>query len=193
MKPSLLFIALFAFLFSACQPKAQTPENNTDTAVQEQPAPPAKLNRDYFLPMLGLDNRYKDQGISAYINAASSRIVPGQIQNGEGLFYVYKIFGDDDTELAHIFCIENDAMVEIPHYIEIISPKISTPKGIKVGDSYAKLVETYGEVTLIGSEMEGRTHAYVEEVQMRISAYNPEIKGATAEPDDTILSIAFFL
>lgn len=187
-----LFLLLSVLFFSACQPKNETDEN-TETLVEETVSPSASLSPQYFLPKLGIEKGNKDQGIQMYIQAASKEIKHGQVTNGEGIFDVYKIYEKDGTELAHIYCIQNDAMMEIPHYIEIVSPTIPTPEGLKVGDNFAKVQELYGDVPLVGSEIEGWTHAYVGSVELRLSSYNPTVKGATAEPDDEVLSIAFFL
>lgn len=193
MKPYLIFVLVSVFLFGACQPNAQTTEE-TNQAPTQQPAPsPDQLSGDYFLPMLGLDKRYKDMGMQEFTKAASRPIRPGTVINGEGQFPVYQIFDENDMVLANIYYIQNDAMQDIPHFVEIVSSTITTPEGIKVGDTYGKLTETYGDLALTGSEIEGWTHAYLGELQLRIDAYNPEIKGATAEPGDEILGIGFFL
>lgn len=193
MKSYVFYLLLPAFLLGACQPNAQTTEETSTNTVQ-QPAPsPEQLNGDYFLPMLGIDKRYKDMGMQEFIKAASRPTRPGTVINGEGQFPVYQVFDGNDQVLANIYYIQNDALQDIPHFIEIVSPTLTTPEGIKVGDTYGKLVETYGDLPLTGSEIEGWTHAYLGELQLRINAYNPEIKGATAEPGDEILAIGFFL
>lgn len=194
MKPSFIFVTLAALLLWACQPNAQTTETNNNKPTTQKAAPsPEQLNGDYFLPMLGLDKRYKDQGMQEFTKAATRPIRPGTVINGEGQFPVYQVFDENDMVLANIYYIQNDALLNIPHFVDIVSSRITTPEGIKVGDSYGKLVETYGELPLTGSEIEGWTHAYLGELQLRIDAYNPEVKGATAEPDDEILGIGFFL
>lgn len=193
MKPYLTIILLSTFLLGACQPNVQTTDSNTTTAVQTPPASPDQLTGDYFLPVLGIDKRYKDQGMQALIQAATRPIRPATIINGEGQFPVYQILDENEMVLANIYYIQNDAMMDIPHFVEIVSSTITTPEGIKVGDTYGKLVETYGDLPLTGSEIEGWTHAYLGELQLRIDAYNPEIKNATAESGDEILGIGFFL
>jgi hypothetical protein len=185
MKPYLFFVLLLALTATACQSDQQ---NKTLVAP---PPSPDHLGADYFLPILGLDKRYKDLGVLEMIKVAQRPVRPGTVINGEAQFPVYQVFDDNNQVLANIFYNQNGEL-EIPFFVEIVSSSITTPEGIKVGDTYARLIDTYGDLPTTGSEIEGWTHAYLGLVQFRMDAYNPQVQNPTINPEDEILAIGFF-
>lgn len=192
MQKILFFISLCLF-FTACQPNTQS---NEEAAVEtEVPAPelPSNISTASMRLALGLARVVRGQGIDAAIERAGKKIVKGIVENGEGTFDVYKIMDDDGEELANIYCIENDELVEVPVSVQITSPRIATPEGIQVGDSYEKLQATYSGFTVTGSEIEGWTYAKIGDVYMRLSAYNPNPSSVSVAPDDQVVFIEFDL
>lgn len=194
MKPYLTFLLAATLSLWACQSNTSSEEAANQSSIVQPSAPsPDQLTGDYFLPVLGIDKRYKDLGMQEFIEAASRPIRLGTVINGEGQFQVYQIFDDKNKVMANIYYIQNDELLDIPHFVEIVSPEITTPEGIKVGDTFGQLVKTYGDIPITGSEIEGWTHAYLGQLQLRIDAYNPEVRDAKADPEDEILAIGFFL
>lgn len=188
-----LYLICFAFLFAACQSN-NAPDNGANTET-EAPSPtlPSTISTTEMRAALGISNVVPGQGIEAAIENATKKIVKGTVENGEGTFDVYKIIDDDGQELANIYCIENDAMVEVPQSVQITSSRIATPEGLKVGDSYEKMQATYSDFSISGSEIEGWTYAKVGDVYIRVSAYNPIPDSVSVAPDDVLVFIEFEL
>ncbi|MEM6377730.1 MAG: hypothetical protein AAF705_05935 [Bacteroidota bacterium] len=188
-----LFLMCFVFFLAACQSN----NSNEDTANTEIEAPlpnlPSTISTTEMRAALGITNMVPGQGIEAAIENATKKIVKGTVENGEGIFDVYKIMDDDGEELANIYCIENDAMIEVPQSVQITSNRIATPEGLKVGDSYEKMQATYSDFTISGSEIEGWTYARLGEVYIRVSAYNPIPDSVSVAPDDKVVFIEFEL
>lgn len=192
MQKNLIFIGLCLF-FVACQ--ANTTSKEEATSEVEAPAPqlPNNISTTAMRSALGISEIVPGQGIQALIEKAGKKIVKGIVENGEGSFEVYKILDDDGEELANIYCIENDELVEVPQSIQITSNRIATPEGIRVGDVYEKLQATYRDFTVTGSEIEGWTYARIGDVYIRLSAYNPAPPAVSVAPDDQVVFIEFDL
>lgn len=192
MQKSLFFIYLCLFL-AACQSNTQSNEEVATETEVEAPVLPDNITTTSMRAALGISNIVPGQGIDATIENADKQIVKGVVENGEGSFDVYKIMDGDGEELANIYCIENDELVEVPHSVQITSNRIATPEGIRVGDSYEKLQATYRDFKVTGSEIEGWTYAQIGDVYMRLSAYNPAPPAVSVAPDDEVVFIEFDL
>lgn len=192
MQKNLLFICL-CFLLAACQSNSSSNEESTAETEVATPVLPDNISTTAMRTALGLTNIVPGQGIDAMIENADKQIVKGIVENGEGSFDVYKIMDEDGEELANIYCIENDELVEVPQSVQITSNRIATPEGIRVGDSYEKLQATYRDFKVTGSEIEGWTYAQIGDVYMRLSAYNPAPPTVSVAPDDEVVFIEFDL
>lgn len=192
MQKSLFFIGLCSFLV-ACQSNTSSNEASTAETEVSVPALPNNVSTTAMRSVLGISEIVPGQGIQALIEKAGKKIVKGVVESGEGSFDVYKIMDDDGQELANIYCIENDALVEVPQSVQITSNRIATPEGIRVGDTYEKLQATYRDFTVTGSEIEGWTYARIGDVYIRLSAYNPAPPAVSVAPDDQVVFIEFDL
>ena len=91
---------------------------------------------------------------------------------------IYRIVGRNDEELGYVY--PNSADGQRIDHIVITSPDVVTEDGIRVGNSYAELVERLGEVAVEGSEDESLV--YVTQGPLR---YGLNLANAQYDPERT--------
>lgn len=182
MKYTLTLFSLLAFF--ACQGPANEPADIGQAAEKKM-----EINTQPMLEALGLGGVEMRMPISEVIETSGASIERGTVENGEGLFDVYKVRNNEGEELANLYYVEQEDGQEILFDIEITSPRIATPEGVRVGDPLSKLRKYYEDIEITGSEIEGWTYATVGNVAFRLQAYNPDPQQVSVEETDEILLI----
>jgi len=184
-----LFIVGFSLL-SACQTE-KTSEENTSTPPSTETASSkvSTIDVQAMMDALGLAGIEMRTSMAEVLEKASQKIERGSVENGEGLFDVYKVLNEQGAELANLYYVEGEDGTEILFDIEITSDQIATPEGIRVGDPLSKLRDVYDNIKITGSEIEGWTHAQVGKVAFRLDAYNPNPEQVSVQESDKVLHI----
>lgn len=112
------------------------------------------------------------------------------MQTGEGDFDIYPLTDENGNRLGYILPDPRDE--KKIGSIHITSDKLTTPAGIRVGDSFSKLEKVMGEVVVHGSEIEGRTMAQFGNMVFRLDTqnYTYEVDKSKIKPATKILEIS---
>ncbi|WP_347158735.1 hypothetical protein [Pontibacter chitinilyticus] len=192
------FISLLCCFVFGCQHKqdeqegALTQKNNTPTVadtIRPQTTPSDEKVRYLVLPQEFFGIRLADT-ISALQHKFPGRLEKAIKRTGEGNFTVYKIKNKKGEYLADIY--PELPAAEIVGQIDIFTPRAMTTAEIKIGDTYAQLLQKGGEVAVHGSEIEGRTYALYNGIFYRLAMnhFTYELDPATIiNPDVKITAI----
>lgn len=93
-----------------------------------------------------------------------------QLQTGEGEFMIYEIRDYNNNPAGYLMPDPNDEA--LVGDITVETQMAQTVKGIKVGDTFADLQKAIPTIKVHGSEIEGRTHAYANNLAYRLDASN---------------------
>lgn len=184
-----LFIAGM-ILLSACQTEKPVEETTTpETPPKTSVAKVSTIDIQSMMDAVGLSGIETRSPMTEVIEKATQKIERGTVENGEGIFDVYKIMDEQGEELATLHYVEGENGDEILFDIEITSDQVATPEGIRVGDPLSKLRSVYDNIEISGSEIEGWTHAHVGDVAFRLESYNPNPNQVSVKESDKILYI----
>ena len=135
---------------------------------------------------------------------AAARLQEGRLETGEGSFEVFYINGDGDGDnddrgrdgaagaepLGYLLRDPSDP-TRIGDIV-ITSERAVTEQGIRVGRSYAELVEQLGALEVHGSEVEGYTYALHDGLKFRLDAqhYDYDLPaGEVVSPQAKVIEI----
>ena len=79
------------------------------------------------------------------------------MKTGEGSFDVYEIKDFENNPAGYFMADPKNKL--LVGDITVQSPKASTEKGIKIGDTFKDLLKAFPNIEVHGSEVEGRTYA----------------------------------
>ncbi|NJC26408.1 hypothetical protein [Neolewinella antarctica] len=113
----------------------------------------------------------------------------GRIRTGEGDFDVYFIDGAEGDELGYLLP-DPTAKSRIGDII-LTAPTVVTEKGIRVGLTYAELIERLGAVAFHGSETEARVYGTKDGLRYRldVNSTKRDLTEADIEPGTRITEI----
>lgn len=112
------------------------------------------------------------QGITpgSNITEQEARIQKDQLKTGEGSFDIYQILDNDKTAVGYFFPDPNQATQVGNIVIDI--PTAKTLRDIKVGDTFQELKKKLPNLSVNGSENEGRTYVHHNNLSYRLDVPN---------------------
>jgi hypothetical protein len=93
-----------------------------------------------------------------------------KLKTGEGSFDVYQIKDFENNPAGYFLPDPNNKL--LVGDITVEAPKAETAKGIKVGDTFQDLLKAFPDITVHGSEIEGRTYANANNLSYRLDMPN---------------------
>ena len=93
-----------------------------------------------------------------------------KLKTGEGTFDVYEIKDFENNPAGYFVPDPKDKL--LVGDITVQTPKAKTIKGIKIGDTYQDLLKLFPDISVHGSEIEGRTHATANNLSYRLDVAN---------------------
>lgn len=93
-----------------------------------------------------------------------------KLRTGEGTFDVYEIKDFDNNPAGYLLPDPKNSL--LVGDITVKSPKARTIKGLKIGDTFQDLQNAFPDLTVHGSEIEGRTHATANNLSYRLDVAN---------------------
>jgi hypothetical protein len=93
-----------------------------------------------------------------------------KLKTGEGTFDVYEIKDFENNPAGYLVPDPKDKL--LVGDITVQTPKAKTIKGIKIGDTYQDLLKLFPDISVHGSEIEGRTHATANNLSYRLDVAN---------------------
>ncbi len=88
----------------------------------------------------------------------------------DGTFDVYEIKDFENNPAGYFVPDPKDKL--LVGDITVKTPKAKTIKGIKIGDTYQDLLNVFPDISVHGSEIEGRTHATANNLSYRLDVAN---------------------
>jgi len=170
MKPTITFSIgslLLAVTLLSCAPENKT-ATRADSVFAARPAAASAADAN------SLDIIFSDsfRGISPGDKMATheTSLVISQLVTGDGDFTVYLIMDGPESKIGYLMPDPNDE-TKVGD-ITITSPIPTTTEGMKVGMTLGDLFNRYRNLEIHGSEIEGRTTAYKDQLSFRIDASN---------------------
>ena len=93
-----------------------------------------------------------------------------KLKTAEGTFDVYEIKDFENNPAGYFLPDPKDKL--LVGDIIVKTPKAQTAKGIKIGDTYQDLLNVFPDISVHGSEIEGRTHATANNLSYRLDVAN---------------------
>ena len=93
-----------------------------------------------------------------------------KLKTGESSFDVYEIKDFENNPAGYFLPDPKDKL--LVGDITVNSPKAQTAKGIKIGDTFQDLLKNFPDITVHGSEIEGRTYASTGAISYRLDVPN---------------------
>ena len=175
------YLIALAVLWTSCSDRPPTtPEprpvdnpNAGNTAIYDvDPDDPYEIGDGSFL----------DMRPGQPLDRFSDLLTAGSLEDGEGTPDVHYIRGRKDQELGYVLPEPDDAT--LIGTIVITSPDVVTENGIRVGNSYAELVERRGELEVHGTADE-RVYVSDGPLDYRLNMANKQYDLDTARIDPT--------
>lgn len=168
-KSQFLFLIMLSTLVYGCgestNQTAEEPPPTEETPVAEQVQATQPEARKAAIPMIS-KNSFQNISPGDPIADHQAFIEKGVLRTGEGDFDSYRIKNEDYGTMAYFMPDPKDE--KLVGDITVHSPLASTESGIRVGDTFGKLLVVYSGLEVHGSEIESRTYAYKDNLLFRI-------------------------
>ena len=142
-------------------------------------------------PYLIFNGTFFDLAPGQPLAPAEARLRKGKLETGDGSFEVYYIDGPEKEELGYILPDPNDETRIGDIYLT--SERVVTEQGVRVGNTYAELVERLGALEVHGSEIEGATYASVGAGKLRFRLdeqhFNYDLGAETVSPGAKVVEV----
>lgn len=161
----LLFLIPFLFACgnTADQGAPKPPIQAAEETPPQKPTKPAPAKTP--IPVIQ-QNSFQNITPGDPIAKHQDRIEKGLLRTAEGNFESYQIKNEAYGPMAYFMPDPKDN--KRVGDITIYSPIPSTQNGIRVGDTFGKLLVVYSGIEVHGSEIESRTYAYKDNLLFRI-------------------------
>ena len=129
------------------------------------------------------DGSFLDMRPGSRVAEFSKLLRPDSLRDGKNTSSIYRIIGRKKEELGYVHMKPQDT--EVIDFITITSPDVVTEDGIRVGNSYAELVERLGKVHVEGSEKEAKVFASQGALRYRLNVANNQYDLDATQIDPT--------